>query len=95
MPIDDDDHYDGMQRKRDLLCLVGRLVFGTMWPRSMALYLRISNRQMTRWATTYYEIPDVLPNGERLLAVLRVLLLEHKKDVDAALKKLPAVKEMA
>lgn len=91
MPIDEADGC----LKRELLCLVGQLVFGAAWPRSMALYLRISNRCMSRWANQYYEIPDVLPNGERLIAALRLLLVEHKTEVDAALAKLPAVKEKA
>jgi hypothetical protein len=34
----------------------------------------------------------VLPNGERLIDALRLLLVEHKKDVDAALAKVPAMK---
>jgi hypothetical protein len=67
----------------ELLQLVGETVFGIFWQKPMVAYLGMSQRHMVRWSQGQWPVPDILADGRTLAVVLKDLLEEHQKKVDA------------
>ena len=67
----------------ELLQLVGEVAFGSYWQKPMTEYLGMSQRHMARWTASLWPVPDTLQDGRSLAVVLKDLLEEHQKRVDA------------
>jgi hypothetical protein len=73
----------GSASNLELLQLVGDTVFGIFWQKPMVEYLGMSQRHMVRWCNGQWEVPSVLQEGRSLAVVLKDLLEDHQKRVDA------------
>lgn len=71
-----------------LLRLVGETTFGSFWQKRMGAHLNVSQRHMVRWANGQWTIPDQLPDGRLLVAVLYELLEDHQETVNSIRRKL-------
>ena len=63
--------------------MVGTAAHGIFWQKPMAEYMGMSQRHMVRWRNGEWPVPDTLQDGRNLVMVLKNILDDHQKLVDA------------